>query len=174
MKNEDIYKEWTKFIKDYEYYFLSEKELWYITLEQVKKYMDDNNKRPSSHDKDDHIKYLGSWFTSTQPQNYSKKDKIMENIEIYNEWTKFINDEKYKKYFLTNEDEWIIILNDVKKYIDTNNKRPTSQDKNIIYRKLGNWIIANTKKFKTKSMNNEEIYKKWTEFINDPIYKKYF
>ena len=31
----------------------------------------------------------------------------MKNFEMYNKWTDFITSEKYKKYFLSNEDEWL-------------------------------------------------------------------
>jgi hypothetical protein len=45
----------------------------------------------------------------------------MKNSEIYNKWT-----EKYKKYFISYEDEWLNNLDMIKKYIDTNNKRPSN------------------------------------------------
>ena len=34
-----------------------------------------------------------------QTSNYNKKENLMKNKEIYNKWTEFINDPKYKKYF---------------------------------------------------------------------------
>ena len=64
----------------------------------------------------------------------------MKNENIYNRWTEFINDDKYKKYFLDNETEWINKLELVKKYIDKNNKRPSSTDKDNDIKTLGNWI----------------------------------
>jgi hypothetical protein len=41
---------------------------------------------------------MGQWI-GTQQTNYKKKDNIMKNEEIYDKWTDFINDDKYKKYF---------------------------------------------------------------------------
>ena len=169
MKNDKIYNQWTDFINDSKYskYFLSNEEQWNIKLEEVKKYIDENDKRPSNHDSNKEIKQLGTWI-STQLQNYKKKSQTMKNDEIYNQWTDFINDSKYSKYFLSNEEQWNIKLEEVKKYIDENDKRPIKQ--------LATWIntqLHNYNKVK-KSMKNDEIYKQWTDFINDPKYSKYF
>jgi len=83
-------------------------EIWIKKLEQVKTYMDTNNKRPSHHDKDKQIKQLGTWI-STQQANYKKKAQIMTNEEIYNNWTNLLNDDKYKQYFTTKPDRRIRI-----------------------------------------------------------------
>jgi hypothetical protein len=72
-------------------------ESWYHKLEQVKKYIDENNKRPSNSDKDPIIKSTASWI-GTQQQTYIKKEQIMTNEKIYNKWSEFIND--YEEYFI--------------------------------------------------------------------------
>ena len=170
MKNDEIYNQWTNFINDSKYskYFLSNEEQWNIKLEEVKKYIDENDKRPSSSENiDKEIKQLAAWI-NCQNKNYKDKLYIMKNDEIYNQWTDFINDSKYSKYFLSNEEQWNIKLEEVKKYIDENDKRPIKQ--------LATWIntqLHNYNKVK-KSMKNDEIYKQWTDFINDPKYSKYF
>ena len=84
-------------------------------MEEVKKYIDKNDKRPKGYDKNIHIKKLGHWINSQQA-NY-KKENIMKTEEIYNKWTEFINDDKYKKYFISNEEKWINILKEIKQYI---------------------------------------------------------
>jgi len=178
MKNEEIYNKWIEFINDSKYsiYFLSNEEVWNMKLEEVKKYIDDNNKKPSSgKDSNDKIKQLGNWI-GHQLTNYKNKSQIMTNEEIYKKWTEFINDPKYSKHFLTEEDNWIFKLEEVKKYIDNNNKRPSGTNKNEEIQKLGSWIYCQTEKYKKKVeiMTNEEIYKNWTEFINDPKYSKHF
>jgi hypothetical protein len=87
MKNKEIYNKWTSFINDpkYEQYLLSNEDAWNKLLEEVKKYMDENNKKPSSTDKDIQIKKLGNWI-STQQDNYKKKDRIIKNKEIYDKF----------------------------------------------------------------------------------------
>jgi hypothetical protein len=100
MKNSKIYNIWTQFINDpkYKIYFESNEELWMKTLDKIKLYIDTNNKRLSTHDKGIKIKQLGIWI-NCQQKNYKKKEFIMKNSEIYNLWTDFMNDSKYKVYF---------------------------------------------------------------------------
>ena len=64
----------------------------------------------------------------------------MSNKDIYNKWISFINYDKYNKYFLNNEIEWINILQLVKKYINDNNKLPSNSDCDNNIAKLGHWI----------------------------------
>jgi len=177
MSNEEIYNKWTEFINDERYilYFQSNEELWIKQLEEVKKYIDSNNKRPAKNDKNSNIKQLASWI-SYQVINYKNKTEIMSNEEIYNKWTELINDERYILYFQSNEELWIKQLKEVKKYIDTNNKRPSNHDKNTSIKKLASWISTQVTNYKNKKqiMSNEEIYNRWTEFINDERYILYF
>ena len=171
MKNEEIYNEWTNFMNEYEEYFLSNEEIWYDTLNKVKEYIDENSKRPSNSDKNKEIKQLASWI-SNQQKNYKKKEQIMKNEEIFNEWTQFMNE--YEEYFLSNEDIWLNIFNKVKDYIDKNGKKPSNSDKNKEIQQLGWWIGTQQKKYKKKEeiMKNEEIYNQWTRFMNE--YEEYF
>jgi len=177
MTNEKIYNEWTSFINDsnYKIYIQSNEDNWIETLNQIKLYIDTNNKRPSEKDKNVEIKQLGSWITN-QLQNYKNKEHIMKDEKIYNEWTSFINDSNYKIYIQSNEDNWIETLNQVKLYINTNKKRPSEKDKNVEIKQLGRWIGTQLQNYKNKKhiMKNEKIYNEWTSFINDPIYKIYF
>ena len=177
MKNEENYNLWTNFINDDKYieYFEDNSVLWIEKLKVVKKYMDENNKRPSNFDKNNEIKILGAWI-SNQQKNYKNKKQIMKDENIYNLWTNFINDDKYKKYFEDNFIIWIEKLGTVKKYIDENNKLPSTHDKNNEIKSLGSWINTQLYNYKNKIniMKEENIYNLWTEFINDSKYKKYF
>ena len=124
-------------------------DIWINRLNDVKKYIDENNKRPSSANKEEKIKKLGKWI-SHQLTNYKLKEKSMANELIYNKWTKFINEEKYKEYFLSNEDVWINRLDDVKKYIDENDQRPSQYDKEEKIKQLGQWISHQITNYKSK------------------------
>jgi superfamily II DNA or RNA helicase len=176
MKNKLIYNKWTDFINNSKYskYFLSNEEEWNNNLLQLQKYIDINNKRPSSTDKNNQIKILGNW-TNHQTKKYTKKMGIMENKLIYNKWTDFINN-KYKKYFISNEEEWNNNLIKVTKYIDENNKRPSVRSKKSPIKQLGAWINTQQNKYKKKIeiMKNESIYNKWTKFINNQKYEEFF
>jgi superfamily II DNA or RNA helicase len=177
MSNQEIYDKWTNFIDDNKYkkYFISNDEDWNIKLERVKRYIDINNKRPSGYNKNKEIKILVSWI-NVQKKNHKTKSYIMANEKIYDQWTSFINDNKYKKYFLLDEEEWDTNLVKIKIYIDENHKRPSSNDKNKEIKKLGKWISYQYNNYKTKAytMSNQEIFNKWSNFINENKYKKYF
>jgi hypothetical protein len=95
MTNKKKRKIWNEFVNSEKYkkYFLSNVEEWQNNFIEVKKYIDDNNKRPSNIDNDEKIKKLGIWIR-TQVKNYKKELNIMKNEIIRNEWDKFINSEK--------------------------------------------------------------------------------
>ena len=177
MKNKKIYNKWTEFINNEKYkkYFISNEEKWLINLKKLKEYIDINNKKPYSQNKNKDIKKIGFWM-QRQHNIFKTKNNIMKNEEIYDKWKEFINDNKYKKYFLTNEELWLINLKKLKEYIDINNKKPSHCDKNIDIKHLRNWIGDQTKNYKNikNIMKEKEIYNKWEEFINDEKYKTYF
>jgi superfamily II DNA or RNA helicase len=173
----------TKIIKDDEIlvnkYIVEIKEYrissWNDKLNQLKKYIDEHCKKPSEHDKNDTVKKLAKWI-SHQKSNYEKKIHIMKNKPIYDIWTEFTNDKKYKQYFLDNTTQWKKTLNELKKYIDENNKRPANHNKNNIIQKLSKWISHNKTNYEKKIyiMKNKTIYDIWTKFTNDKKYKQYF
>ena len=78
---------------------------------------------------------MGCWIR-VQLKNYINKLRIMKNIKIYNEWTSFMN--KYSEYFDSNIEKWNGFMKQVKEYISKNKKRPSSTNKNIIIKILGN------------------------------------
>jgi hypothetical protein len=80
MKNDNIYYEWSQFLNEYQEYFLISKNInkWYDNLNKVKKYIDNNNKKPAESDKDEEIQKLGKWI-SLQQLNYNKKAMKDEN-----------------------------------------------------------------------------------------------
>ena len=137
--------------------------------------MDINNKRPLADSKDEKEKQMGYWITS-QLSNSKTQTKIMKNDTIYNIWKNFIESDKYKIYFLTNEELWIYMFYQLKQFIDTTNKRPTNHSKNKIEKKLGSWLLNQIKNCKTQTriMKNYIIYNLWIQFIESDKYKKFF
>ncbi len=150
-------------------------EIWMKKLEEVKKYIDENDKRPSKENTNKYTKKMGRWI-SEQIQNYKNKDYIMRQEFIYKLWEDFINDNKYKKYFENNLTEWINRFNELKNYIEINNKRPNKRDKDNNIKKLSSWLSTQIQSYKNKDkiMKNNEIYKLWEDFINDEKYVLYF
>jgi hypothetical protein len=178
MKEDDIYNEWLQFINDekYKIYFdIDNIRDWKNKLQEVKIYIEKNNKRPSCEDKNKKLKILGVWCIMQQKNSKIRK-QIMKEDDIYNEWMEFINDEKYIKYFLDNKTDWRYKLEEIKKYIDKNNKRPSCKDINKEVKQLGLWLITQQKNSKIKKhiMKKYDIFIEWILFINNPKYSKYF
>jgi superfamily II DNA or RNA helicase len=171
MKDEEIVKLWEEFVEVYKEYFRNNNEIWINNLNKCKKHIDDNKKTPSSTDKNQEIKHLGSWL-SHQKKNYEKKEFIMKDVKIILLWEEFVED--YREYFETNNENWINSLKRCKIYIDENKKTPSSIDKNQEIKQLGNWLSMqkNNNEKKERIMKDEEIRKLWEEFIEN--YKEYF
>ena len=171
MKSQEIYNKWTEFTNKYIEHFRSNEENWNIVLGNIETFIIANKKRPSNHSKNKEEKQMGAWI-SNQQNNYKNKINIMKNQEIYNNWTEFIN--KHTEYFRSNIENWNIILNNVNTFIVINKKRPSSKSKNKEEKQLGMWISDQMKKYKKKELilKIEEIYNKWTQFINE--HKEYF
>ena len=96
------------------------------------------------------------------------KQNLTKYVEYGYEYNTLLVDSDGTRYL--NEEEWLNMLNDVKKYIDENNKRPSACDKNNDIKKIGCWINnqqANYDLDITKckeGMKNEEIKKEWENF----------
>jgi hypothetical protein len=176
MKNEEIRNEWVEFINDdrYKKEFLSNEEIWKNNLEKLKEYIDRNGEKPSYDSKDEDIKRLSQWL-SHQIKNYGKKQYIMKNEEIRNEWVEFINNDRYKERFLSKEETWKNNLEKLKEYIDRNGEKPPYDSKDEDIKSLGAWLSTQITNYGKKQtiMKNEEIRNKWVEFINDVRYKEF-
>lgn len=177
MKDEYIYNFWTEFIEKYKQYFnfKSNEEIWCDTFNKLKEFIDNNNKKPSLLKSDEDQWKLKKWI-SHQEEHYEKRDQnYKDESRIYNEWKQFIESEKYGKYFIknTNVDDWINKLNNVKRYIDENKKRPNEKSKNAVESANGKWLsdaIYNCRNDKYL-FKNDDVKRIFKEFINE--YKEY-
>ena len=171
MKYETIYNLWNEFISNVRYkkYFdLDNNRDWKIKLEEVKKFILENKVRPTENTN----KSLDSWI-QTQITNSKRRIKIMKNDEIYNLWCEFSNDSRFNKFInIDNIAIWNQYFNKLKAYIDTNNKLPSEK----VNKELYIWYQHQISIFKKKCyiMKNDEIYKIWSEFINNKNYSKFF
>jgi hypothetical protein len=140
-------------------------------LEKIKKYIDENNKKPSTIDKNKEIKQMANWI-GTQQKNYDKEQFIMKNKEIRKRWEQFV--EKYNEYFKSNEEIWNEKLEKVIQYINENHKKPSTIDKNKEIKQMANWIGTQQKNYDKEQqiMENKEIRKRWEQFVEE--YNGYF
>jgi len=136
-------------------------DIWFTNFEETKIYLDsiiENEKK------------LGSWI-SAQVSNFKTKKSTMSDINVYNTWKEFINNEKYSKYFLEYDIIWYENFNNLKQFIIDNNKLPDSNNK-----QLSQWLSNQKTLYKNNEgiMLDETIKKIWEEFINEEKYSKYF
>ena len=139
-------------------------ELWRFRLNKVKKFIDENKKRPNEKSKNQEEKKLGQWL-SNQNTNYKNNTQIMSNENIRKEWEEF--KEEYKEYLLDGEELWRFTLEKVKKFINENKKRPNVKSKNPEEKKLGQWLSNQNINYKNNTQimkNNESIRKEWGNF----------
>ena len=131
---------WSGFINDerYKKYFTSNEDVWKESLEKVKKYIDENDSRPSTTSKIKETKILGSWIANQQ-NNYASKKQIMSDKTIYDMWSGFINDERYKKYFSKRQKTDSVDLTEVtvkRKIIKTPKDSKTSTKEVIVVKTI--------------------------------------
>ena len=154
---------WEEFLEEYKDFFKTNDEKWLSTFDEVKKFIIENNKKPSPTAKDDKIKVLGIWIT-TQNKNYQAKTQIMAQEEYYDKWTEFINE--FSELFFTKEEIWKLNLNKVIEFMDKYNKRPNKNSLNAHEKTIGNWLTHQISYLKkgTNSMNNEELKELFINF----------
>ena len=171
MKQKEIYDKWTGIITDYAKYIISNEDLWYLKLQELKAFIATHDSTPSAMSKNDEEKVLGQWL-SYQKANYGKKIYSMKQKEIYDKWTGFIAD--YAKYIGSPDDLWDLKLQELKAFIATHDSTPRTKSKNDEEKVLGQWLSHQKTNYgkKVHSMKQKEIFDKWTGFITD--YAKYF
>lgn len=173
MRNDKIYAVWDLYMSENKQYFMTTTEKWKMNLSNLKKYIDENKKRPfeSKSNKNIEIRKLGAWIGS-QKICYEKRSGVMKSQDICNLWTQFLID--YKCYIMSPVDKWLDTLEKVKQYINDNKKLPSdkNQDANIKY--IGNWLCHTRRDYKNKinTLKNKVVYDKCTEFFRE--YVTYF
>jgi superfamily II DNA/RNA helicase len=167
MKNNEIKKAWKDFINNYKIYFISDEQHWNNKLNELTNFVKKNNKIPSKHDNNNDIRSLCYWMEH-QKYNFNNNKGLMKNIEIKNSWEQFY--EKNKEYFISDYDEWIYNLEETKKYINLNKKKPLLSEN----KQLAKWIYTQTENYNNnkKNMKIDEIKKLWEIFQIE--YKQYF
>jgi superfamily II DNA/RNA helicase len=175
MSQQYYYNEWAKFLKStYGQYVLDKNDIWEINFKNVKEYIDINNKVPSSIDKNKTVILLGRWLVR-QMGNFKHSTRIMTKSRRI-KFHKFIEVSKYKKYFISNKDQWRNNLKILKDYLDKYDRRPLPSDANKIVASLGIWCKRQHIIYKNpiEIMIEEDIYNEWRETISMNKYSKHF
>ena len=158
-------------------------EKWINTLEKLKLYIDENQKRPNKREKDPIVKKIGIWI-GTQKKNYhidiNLSKQIMKTPGIHKLWTELLQDKKYKEYLVLDPiTDWKEKCKKLIQYIDENKKRPINEDKDPVVKTLGKWVSTQKGNYNIDInqskyiMTTQEIHKLWTELLQDKKYKEY-
>jgi ribosomal RNA-processing protein 8 len=133
-------------------------DMWDDMLEELKAFIDENEKTPSSRNK------LGNWMHN-QKQNYRKNYKSMSSIHKKQKWEDFC--ETYKQYLLTYYEKWDIYFEELKQFIDINKILPRKKSTEVKEKKLGLWLSAQKNNYKEKkySMASVERQEQWEQFV---------
>ncbi len=151
IQNDTTKKLWEDFVKKNNTLFLNNDEIWMLHLEEVEKFILDNNKLPPYNEKDKITTKLRIWIIK-QEYSYKKKLDIMKNKEIREVWEEFIN--KNSILFETPKEKWMRKFTELKEFVITNNRFPVdNKNKPEHERKLEGFMSNN----KTCSKNNIQI-----------------
>jgi ribosomal RNA-processing protein 8 len=141
-------------------------DTWFDRFEKLKKFIDENNKRPSVYSKNITEKSLGKWC-QCQKYNYMNKTFSMKEEIKRNKWSEFI--EIYNEYFVGQEDLWELNFNKLKEFVNYNKRTPKYNLNDDNETNLHSWLSNQKTRYKNKSggMTDEERYNKWSEFLNN-------
>jgi superfamily II DNA or RNA helicase len=166
MKDEGKRKLWEEFKEKYKEYFRDFDEIWDTNFNKIKKFIYNNNKRPSHHSKNEEEKKIGKWL-SHQIHSYKNK-KFIEERKII--WKEFID--SYPDLFKKEEGEEEIEEPKEKKkksmklkFIIISKKENTEERK----KRVKSEISILHQKYKT--MNSQNLNKEFKE--NQELWKKY-
>ena len=164
INNHDIIVQlWTQFNIEYKKYLLTNEENWYTTLDDLKNYIKQNNKRPSEHSKDAKIKHL-ALFVATQTKNYKNRTQIMSDETIYNTWTLFMDE--YMDKFKSLDEKWYDRLDDLEHFIETYKRRPNKHSTNVDEKSIAEWLVKQSAKYRNKSFKSEQIHNDFEKVVS--------
>ena len=164
VNNHDIIVQlWTQFNIEYKKYLLTHEENWYSTLDDLKNYIKQNNKRPSEHSKDTKIRQL-ALFVATQTKNYKNRSQIMSDETVYNTWTLFM--ETYMDKFKSADEKWYDRLDDLDNFIETYKRRPNKHSTNVDEKSIAEWLVKQSAKYRNKSFKCEQIHNDFEKVVS--------
>jgi ribosomal RNA-processing protein 8 len=115
------------------------------------------NRSPISNSNNIIEKELGRWVCS-QIKNYKNIKEALKDIEKRQIWTELT--QKYKEYFKSNDEIWYDTYNQLIDYIEINDKKPSSESKDLEQKKLGLWISTQTQNYKKIQQAMKDLVKR--------------
>jgi superfamily II DNA or RNA helicase len=186
MKNDELWQLWVETLANPKYSeALSDPvQIWKNSHKKICDFIEKNGRAPSGGSKTSDEKILGSWI-GTQKQQYNNygpqhSDRIMKNPEIWQMWSDLIIDPKYCEALYGIIDNWKNSHKKMCEFIENNGKRPSSESKDSLEKKIGQWILRQRSDYDAFGsemskgiMKNLEIWQTWTDTIAHPMYSEY-
>jgi superfamily II DNA or RNA helicase len=179
LKKEEIRHLWNEFELQYHSY-ITPCGKFERSLDEVRRFIDVNNRRPNKHSADENEAKLGRWICTTV-QNFKNKQQIMSDDKFRKLWSGFITDPTYSRHFPSDTVEaWFTNFEELKKYIKDYHKPPSGKSKDHKTKKLGIWYLTQKRNYDREEslspgecMKNPDIRKAWKDFTEDPTYSQY-
>jgi len=179
LKKEEIRNLWDEFEEKYHSY-ITPGGKFERCLEDVRNFIDDNERRPNKHSVDKNEAKLGRWI-STNVTNYKNNQQIMSKEKFRKMWSDFTTNPIYSGHFPSDFVEaWFTKFEELKKHIKDNHKPPSNKSKNPRTKTLGIWYLTQKRNYDREHrlsdkecMKNLDIRKAWKDFTEDPTYSQY-
>jgi superfamily II DNA or RNA helicase len=142
---------------------ISNEDMWFERFEELKKFIDENKRRPNKESFSTNEKQSGHFMTNTI-RNYKYNKDGMKKEDRRCVWENFCKD--YNKYMLSDDEIWFDKLSELITYFDINKKRPSDHST-----KIGKWLTRQIENYKSNTMPENRI-EKWELFWN--AHSKYF
>lgn len=144
---------------------------WFDRFEELKKFINENKRKPIKERREENEKKLGSWLNNQQ-RNYRNKKESMKNEIKYNKWTEFT--EEYNEYFVSKHEKWNIKFNDLIYFITLNKRMPSQGSNNVEEKNMAGWHSQQQQFYKKKTggMVDKSRYNLWSDFLEQ--YKEHF
>lgn len=126
-------KAWENFMNKYKIIFIKV-DAWFIKLNNLKKFVDINNRRPYLNCNDEDESSMNIWVNA-QIAKYKSQDSFSKDKNQAIEELLFM----YSAYFKSEEEIWVDKLNEIDKYIMVNKKRP-AKCKNKDVNQMNSWL----------------------------------
>jgi hypothetical protein len=115
--------------------------------DKLKEFVEKNSRLPSSYSKNKEEESLGNWCQNHK--SYYKRGKLsQERIKLL---------EEIPNWFWKQDEKWIQNCNNLKKFVEINNKLPSDHSKNKVEKSLGQWYRDQRKHYKKGKLSLDKI-----------------
>jgi DNA-directed RNA polymerase subunit H (RpoH/RPB5) len=165
MINQTIRVQWESFIDCYPLVFHAKEQQWMASLDKLVEYIASKHQLPPSNSKDPAVKQLSSWVNK-QKQKFKMQTEIMKSRKIMMRWKAFVN--LHPSLFLTNEQQWMVMLDHLKQYMTSNDQLPSSYSKDPTVKQLASWVYKQKQNYKkqTEIMKSLILRLEWEAMMN--------